>query len=265
MNFIKKITFLKTLVIFGVALFLNFGINLLFFYLNFIPEILSEYKKVSEFTLKQFQENKIEIKIDKSGITLGRENYLIPAKEFPIQVNSENLIYISKSSNYADFKEKNTLAILNDKELVLNLNQDYQNIPLESIVRNQPEIIINQAEVEKFSQALFNNNGEIIIGYLFTAFGIEKIVFYIAQFLWGFMIMPFIIFYVLKFSGYQLDKKYLKNYALLYYSVFLLVEPLLFYLRVPVNFVHIFILGFIIITFGVKRDLEKTASSESDL
>ena len=71
--------------------------------------------------------------------------------------------------------------------------------------------------------------------------------------------MPFVVFYILKFSGYSSDKRVIKIFGLVYYSVFLLLEPVLFNFRIPVNFVHVFILGFILVTILLKKDLEKIA------
>lgn len=257
MEFIKKLTTIKSVLIFLVAVLFNVGINFFLFNLNFIPEILSEYQKISEFVVTQFKEKNIEVKLEKSGISLNQESFLIEAKNFPIQVTTENLIFISKTANYADFKDKNTLAILNDKELVLNLSNEYQNLPLESLLRNQNEIFLNLDSIQKIQQTLFNNSGELVKNYLYTAFGVEKVIFYFAQFVWGFVIMPFVVFYILKFSGYSSEKNMIKNFGLVYYSLFLLIEPALFNFRVPVNFVHVFILGFILVTILLKKDLDK--------
>jgi len=260
MKFIISLNIKKALIIFFCGIFINLGLNGTIFYFVQIPNILKEYSAVSVFLISKFRENNFEIKIAKNGLFLNKESILIDSINFPIELNNQNLIYISKNANYADFKDKNTLAILNDKELVLNVNNQYQNLPLEALLGERDEFILNTETVSKISSDFLDNNGAL--NYLYTAFVIEKMIFYLAQFIWGYLIISFVVFYILKFSGFNvIEKDFLRTLGLIYYSLFLVVEPALVYFRVGINFIPIFIFGFIGVTLLVKY-LQETKKIE---
>lgn len=255
MNFIKNLTLKRSLVIFFSGVLINLAINSTIFYFLQVPNILKEYSEVSKFLINKFKENSYEIKITKNELVLNKESILIDSDNFPIELNNQNLIYISKTANYADFKDKNSLAILNDKELVLNINNEFQNLPLEALLGGREDFTLNTDTVSKISSDFLDNNGAK--NYLYTAFIIEKFLFYLAQFLWGYLILSFVVFYILKFSGYtSIEKDSLKILGVFYYSLFLLIEPLFVYLRVGINFMPIFILGFISVTLLAKHLFE---------
>lgn len=263
MNLIEKLTLKKTLVIFTITVILNLFINVLLFNYRYLPEIVAEYQKIANFIEQKVIEKNVDLKVSKDGINLNQESVLIEAKDFPIELNLENLIYISKNANYSDFKDKKTAAILNDKELILNINGEYQNLNLNDLLANNPEIQVSKETIADTIKRFFNDSPGVR-NYLYTAFFAEKILFYIAQFIWGYVILAWIIFYTFKFSGYSLEKDLIKILTTLYFGLFVLIEPIIFYFKLPAGIFHVLFLGFIIITFYLKYKLDKSAKIEAE-
>ena len=261
MNFIEKLNLKKAIIIFVGAIILNFAINFALFNFKYLPEIIAEYQKIADFFQKQVNDKNIDLKITKSGIEINKDSYLIESKDFPIQLNPTNIIYIAKNANYSDFKEKNTIAILNDKELVLNLNNSYQNISLENMLGTNEEFKIDRDTTKVIIESFFNQNMGLK-GYLYFAFTIEKVLYYFAQFIWGFYILAFVIFYVLKFSGYKLEKNLIKIPTTIYFALILSLEPIFFYFKLSLGIFYVLFLGFVGITLYLKLRLDKEAKIE---
>jgi hypothetical protein len=261
MNFLEKLSIKNVILIFLGAVILNLAISVLFFNFKYLPEIISEYQKIADFIQKQVNDNNIEIQITKSGLNLKQENYLIQSKDFPVELNKENLIYIAKNADYSNFKDKNTIAILNDKELVLNLNNEYQNIPVENLIGTNEDIKINKESTKSLIETLFNQN-QGITSYLYFAFFVEKALYYVAQFIWGFYILAFVIFYVFKFSGYTIERNLIKALSTLFFALILIIEPLFFYFKLPLGIIHVLFIGFVAITFFLKSKADKGPVSE---
>jgi len=256
MNFLTNLTTKKALLIFLGASILNFSILGTIYYFLQLPKEVTEYQKIASFTIDKFMEKNINFKVTKSGLELNQDPILIETKGFPIELKPENLIVISKSANYADFKEKSTIAILNDKELVLNLNNEYQNLPIESLLGQQEEVSLNPEIVKNFitTNYLENNN---IQNFLLIGFSIDRLVSYLTQLFWSYIILGFAIFYLFKFSSYEINKQLPRNLSLLFYSLVLMIEPLISLTSFGVNFIYVFIAGFLIISLVIKRMLDK--------
>lgn len=253
---LKDITIKQSLYFFLTATLLNLILSGSLYYFNQFQSFKTEVSKIGEFTVNALKEKNIELKIKKEDIELNSESVLIENKDFPISLNTKNLIYISKTANLADFKDKEVLAIINSKELVFKLDGDFQNVPLNNFLGEASEIVINKDSVQTYIDKL-DINGKGFMMNLFVAFGIERVIFYLVQFAWGLLILTFCVYNLLKLSGYNVDKNNIKALAVGYYAVFIIVEPIITFARFPLNFVHVFIIGFFTLGLYLKFTLDK--------
>ena len=256
MKFLQELKLKEAVLFFGACLLTNLLISFSIYYFYQFNLFKNEAIKISEYAIKTISEKNIEIKIKKDNLELNAESYLLENKDFPIQFNSKNLIFISKNADYADFTSKETLAILNSKELIIKTEGDYQNIPLESLVGTREEIVINKNTVQEFVNSL-DLKGAGFLNTLLGAMGIQKLLLYIGEFLWGYFILTTAVFYLLKFSGYSIEKELVRSLAIAYYGVFLLIEIPVTFFKLPLNFIHVFVLGFFSIGFFLKFSLDK--------
>ena len=120
MNFITNLENKKIVYIFIGASVFNLLFSFLIYYFVQFNKIKNEASELANFFTKVIAEKNIEIKIKKDDIDLNASEYLIENKDFPININSKYLLYISKNANYGDFNAKETLAIMNSKELILS-------------------------------------------------------------------------------------------------------------------------------------------------
>lgn len=261
MNFLSKLNNKKAILIFLGACFINLLISAGIYFVRYFPRELNEYHNIANFIVNEFKEKNLELKITKNGLEINKDFYYVESKNFPVQLNFDNIIYISKNANYADFKEKNTLAILNDKELVLNLNNEYQNLPVETLLGSQNEILLNSETVNSFINSNYLDNNQIR-NYLFISFGLDRLVSYFTQFFWSYFILGFALFYLFKFSGFGLESVLTRSASLIFYSIFLIIEPIFSNLRLGINFAHVFVAGFLTLTFVLKKYHEKIENKQ---
>jgi hypothetical protein len=229
------------------------------YYFQYFPKELNEYQKISEFIIKKFEEKNIQVSIKKEGLNLGQENYLIDTQGFPVEMVNKNLLYIAKNSNYADFKDKDTLAILNDRELVLNLNNEYQNLPLESIAPNNQEIALNKNSVQNFINQNYLENNQLR-NLLFGGFLLDRFFNVFVVFVWGYLIVGYLSYYLLKFSGFEFPKAICQSFSVLFAALFLSIQPIFYYLGNQLNLIYIFLFGFILVTLYLKKEAEKLSN-----
>jgi len=256
MNFITNLENKKIVYIFIGASVFNLLISFLIYYFVQFNKIKNEASQIANFFTKVIAEKNIEIKIKKDDIDLNASEYLIENKDFPININSKNLLYISKNANYGDFNAKETLAIMNSKELVLKMDGEYQNFALANLIGDRQEAQINKDTVKGYIDSLgLENNG--FLYSLLGALAIERIIFYTIEFFWGYFILTLALFYLLKFSGYVYEKENIRKIATLYYALFVVLEVAISFFRLPVNFIHVFVLGFLGIGLYLKFSLDK--------
>jgi hypothetical protein len=261
MNFLSTISNKKAVFIFIAACIINLLISAGIYFYFYFPRELNEYHNIAKFIIKEFEDKNLELKITKNGIEINQDPYFMESKNFPVSLNLNNIIYISKNANYADFKDKNTLAILNDKELVLNLNNEYQNLPVETILGSQNEILLNSDTVSSFINSNYLENSQIR-NYLLLSFGLDRAISYITQFFWSYFVLGYALFYLFKFSGFGLNIALTKNSSLLFYAIFIIVEPIFSNLRFGINFAHVFVAGFLTLTFVLKKYHEKIENEQ---
>ena len=256
MNFLLKISLKKALLIFFSTLIINLGLTGILYFLVYFPVEINEYQKIANFIFQKFEDNNIQITIKNDGLSLGSEYYLISSDGFPVELKSANILYIKKDANYADFKEKDTISILNDKELVISLNNEFQNIPLSSLLQNREELYLNPQNVREYINKNYLENNQLR-NLLIGSFLFERIFNYLIIFLWAYLIMGYLIYFVFKFSGYILDKKLSQSLSLLFFSIFVLMQPVFYYFNRQVNLIYIFLIGFLVTSFYLKSKLQK--------
>lgn len=259
MNFLQNLTLKKSLLIFLTTIFLNLIITGLIYTFQYFPKEITEYQKISEFVIKKFEEKNIQISIKKDGINLGTESYLIESQSFPVEMKNKHLIYIAKNSNYADFKDKDTLAILNNKELVLNLNNEYQNLPLEALAPGDQEIILNKDSVQNFINTNYLENNQLR-NLLYGGFLLDRFFNIFIVFVWGYLIVGYLSFYLLKFSGFEFPRQICQGLSVLFSAIYLFMQPIFYYLGTQLNLIYVFLIGFILITLYLKKEADKLSN-----
>lgn len=256
MNFITNLENKKIVYIFIGASLFNLLTSFNIYYFVQFNKIKIEASNLANFFTKTVAEKNIEIRIKKEDIELNAPEYLIENKDFPISLDAKNLLYISKNANYGDFNSKETLAIMNSKEIVLKMDNEYQNFTLANLIGERDEAVINKDTVKNYIESIgLENNG--FLYSLLGALAIERIIFFTIEFFWGYWILTLAIFYLLKFSGYSYEKESVRKLATSYYALFVFLEVVISYFRIPVNFIHVFILGFLAIGLYLKFTLDK--------
>ncbi len=256
MNFLLELKLKKALITFAACALLNLLVSFSIYYFFQFNTFRDEAIKISEYFSKVVSEKNIELKIKKEDIELNAESYLLENTGFPILLNTKNLVYVSKNADYADFSDKEVLAIVNAKELIIKMDGEFQIIPLASILGNNNEILINKDSVKTFIDSL-DLKGTGFLYTLLGAMGLQKFILYIGEFLWGYFILTIAVFYLLKFSGYLVDKSLIRSLSVAYYGIFLIIEIPVNYFKLPLNFIHVFVIGFFTLGFFLKFNLDK--------
>jgi hypothetical protein len=262
MKFLMELNLRKALIIFGSCVLFNLIVSFGIYYFFQFNIFKNEAIKMSEYFSKVISEKNIDLKIKKEEIELNADSYLLENTGFPLELNSKNLIYISKNADYADFTDKEVPAILNSKELIIKVDGEFQNIPLASILGNRDEISINKETVKTFVESL-DLNGSGFLNTLLGAMGMQKLILYLGEFLWGYFVLTLAIFYLLKFSGYSPEKELIRALAVAYYGVFLVIEVPVTYFKLPLNFIHVFVLGFFTLGLFLKFQLDQKLKQTS--
>lgn len=253
---LKELTVKKATYIFLATALINFTISGALYYFNQFQSFRSEISKISDFTVSTLKEKNIELKIKKDDIELNSDSILIETKDFPISLKTKNLIYVSKNANLGDFNNKDVVAIMNSKELVFKFDGEYQNVSLSNFLGDASEIVINSESAKNYVEKMdLKGNGFAI--NLLLAFSFERLLVYIIQFFWGFLILTYCVYWLLKLSGYVISFDFVRTLSILFYGLFLVLEPIVSFLKLPVNFVHVFIVGFFGLGLYLKFSLDK--------
>lgn len=262
MKFLMELNLKKALIIFASCVLTNLIVSFGIYYFFQFNIFKNEAIKMSEYFSKVISEKNIELKIKKEDIELNADSYLLENTGFPLELSSKNLIYISKKADYADFSDKGVLAILNSKEIIIKVDGEFQNIPLASVLGNRDEITINKETVKTFVESL-DLNGSGFLKTLLGAMAMQKLILYVSEFLWGYLLLTTAVFYLLKFSGYQPEKELIRALAVVYYGVFIVIEVPVSYFKLPLNFIHVFVLGFFALGFFLKFKLDQKIKQSS--
>lgn len=254
MKILEKISLKKSLYIFVGLTILNLIFSLGIFITTTVPQFKKEAKDITNYALKNIEEKDIKLKITKNEFEISPGEVLFNKKDFPIDFGKENLLFISKDANYADFNSKQTLAILNSKELVLNIDGNFQNYVLADFIGDK-EVYIDSNNSKKYVEDI-GIEGSRFTNTLIGIYSFERALFYISQFVWGYLILAFAVFYLLKLSGYSPDKNFIRSLGVLFYGVFMIFEPIISFLKFEFNFIHLFTVGFLFTAFVAKKSLD---------
>ena len=253
MNAIKGLSVKKSIIIFTILCVANLAFSVsLFFFIKF-PEIKAEANAISDYVVKNIEEKKFTLKISKDVFEVSPEETLFESKDFPIDFGKKNLLFISKNANYADFSKRETLAILNPKELVIDIDGQQQSYLITDFI--EKEAYIDSNSVKDFLNQL-DVEGSRFKATLLGALGFERVLLYISHFIWGYAILPFAVFYLMKFSGYVPNKDLYKILGTLFYGLFILFEPFIVLFKININFIQLLAVGFLLTAFIAKKELD---------
>ena len=264
MNILKKLTeFInkeKLIIYFGIGsiiyifstyiIFLNNFRNQDFFYqnLNFISLVFKNLEK-------NFQEKNLEITL-KDGTYTSNLSDPIELINYDKTISiKKNLLYVSKEASDKDLQDKDTLMILNNKELKIDILGEpiIYNIDTLQGIRTVYNYQFFKETNENFypGSEYFNSLGLNLI-ILFKSFELF-IYLLVVNF-----IIPIIAYLILYLSGYQkIDYKNFKSNSFIVFSIFLALKiPLTeFVYNLPI-FSSILILP-VIVSILEKTRLEK--------
>lgn len=232
------------------VLFLNNFRNQDFFHqnLNFISLIFKNLEK-------NFQEKNLEIILKDSTYS---SNLSDPIELINLDKNitkKKNILYISKDASDKDLQEKDSLMILNNKELKIDILGEPIVYPIETLQGFQSTLnyqFFKEINEKYYPGSEYFNNLGLNLIVLFKSFELVAYLI-VANFL-----LPIISFLILYLSGYQkLNYKDYKASSIIVFSVFLAI-------KIPVTeFVYnlpilssILVLG-VIVSFIEKKKLEK--------
>lgn len=262
----EKITDLKSSKSFKIKLFFTIS-AVTFIFLTYIFFLTDPKKndffntrlKYITYVLKNLERNFIEedlvIKFENSTYTTNKEEPIL-LENFDTRIsNKKNLIYISKSAEDKDFKEKESLAIMNSKEFKIDVQPQTLIYPIESIqgISNQ----IDKSNISEFNKLFYpgsdryNSAGLSIILIVKSI----EILFYIVI---ANLILPSLVYLVLLISGYKnLNSTNFKDNSLAVIGIFLALKPAInTYLFEP-SFISLLLIMTVITSILEKNSLEK--------
>lgn len=250
--------------------------KLIFFVLGFLGIIIN----ISLFLYNPFGNNQYREYINKYSQFLDEVNlvfksgleiefidgtYKINSEEPKTFINNNknlstktNFLYIKKDASYEDFKTKDTLLILNEKEIALDLEPEPLVYPLESFRQNNMETIkLNENVVSSYIKNFKDNGQAENIGInIITVFNTFEIFFY---YLLAVFVTTNLASLILNFTGYQiLNKTDLIKYSLYLFGSYFAIKSLMENLISLPGILNLTILITVIVSILVKRKIENT-------
>lgn len=211
-------------------------------------------EKVKDYFKKNISEKNVDIKFIKDGeLELNQEFYLFNKNGFPLEIPTENLLYISNDADLSSLKSKNTFVAINNNKIFFELNGEQIVYEIWNFFEGS-EISVNIQSFNNFLNDERLKTESLRNTLLYSAFlektisvSIFSIIFYFA--------VRYLTLGLMKLSGYMVFNPYLKGYTILILAVLYLLEPALslmindinFYMRnlLPVIFIGILINGFL--------------------
>ena len=204
---------------------------------------------------RNFQEKGLEIKFENGTYLINKEEPVI-LENYDKRISlKKNLVYIAKDSTDKDFEEKDTLIIINSKELKIKFDQEPIPYPLETIqnVKNH----INLQEIQKFNQD-FQVGSElynlVVLRFILILRVIE--IFFLL-FISNYVI-KFIVYGILYLSGYKsLNPQNYQTSTMFFTAIYLIIkEPFSTFLFSP-SFIAVVLFISIFSSIYEKSNLEK--------
>jgi len=221
-------------------------------------DYLSERLKYVTYVLKNLERNFNEKNLE---IRFQNKEYLIN-KDEPILLEnydkkiSQNkfILYISKNAEDKDFKEKDTFAILNSKEVKVNIEPPliYLNENFEALMP-----LVTKSELKNINEKFYVGSES----YNSTALNLIIVLKALELFfllIIGTLLLPYLVYGVLFFSGYKdVKPEFYKNNSLIGIGVFLILKPFLVTFILEPSFMSVLLLITSFVSIKEKNKLEK--------
>jgi len=241
-------------IILTIGILLNLSFFGLRYYYYQSQNNVETIEKIKDYLKKNISEKNVEIKFKKDGeLEINQEFYLFDKSGFPLELPTENLLYISKDADLTSLKDKNAYVALNNNKVFLELNGEQRVYQIWDFFEDS-EVTINSQSINNFLNEERFSTESLRVALLYSAF-FEKAI-YISMFS---VIFYFAVRYLtlglMKLSGYMVFNPFLKGYTILILASLFYIEPALsllledinLYIRylIPIVFVGIVLNGFL--------------------
>jgi hypothetical protein len=217
-------------------------------------------EKIKEYFKKNVSEKNVDIKFKKDGeLEINQEFYLFDKTNFPLEIPTENLVYISKDADLSSLKSKNTFVAINNNKVFIELNGEQQVYDIWNFIENS-EIIINSQSINNLLNEERFNTESLRLTLLYSAF-LEKTIFISMFSVIFYFAVKYLTLGLLKLSGYMIFNPYLKSYTILILALLNFLEPGLTILLNDINFyirnlIPILFIGIVLNGLLNKKEIE---------
>lgn len=195
-----------------------------FSYQNFIFPLID---KVSDFLLTKSNEESLEINLIKGGmLEANKEEFLISSEGFPVDLETQNLIYISDQANLETLKSKNSLIALSNNKVFSELEGEYLVIDIWEQFPDLEKISINPESINRLDNWL-NTNSNIIAAVLILINSFSTILSLAVYFFIGYVILRFIVIAIFKLTNTVYSDINLKVVSMLFLCIYNILDPIL--------------------------------------
>ncbi len=200
------------------------GALIYFSYENFIFPLV---QKVSEFLVTKSNEENLDFTLVKGGmLESSKEEFLISAKDFPIELPKENFIYISNQANLETLKSKNTLIALNNNKIFSQIEGEYLVIDIWEQFSTTDRVSINTNSINNVKNWV-NENKTLQVIALLGVSTLSTLLYLAFYFFTGYFILRFLASLIFKLSNKVYSDLNLKIITLLFLSIYNVLDPLL--------------------------------------
>lgn len=221
---------------------------------NFFRDNLNYFHLITSNLVKNFEETGLEVEFKNNTYSINKEEPVFLKNYNPKLGGQENILYISKYATKEDLKGKNSIALLNSKELIISSNSQEIIYPIESIQGFYSKIDINNLKELNNDLTpgsnIFNNIG-------FNLIMIYNIVEGLFLYVIALFILPILVFGILYLSGYsKTDKKEFVKNSIIVMGVFIGIKTPLFNEISEPSFLSIILILSVIVSVLEKRKLD---------
>jgi len=210
---------------------------------------------ISKNLERNFKEKDLILKFEGKTFSTNKEEEDVLLENFdPRITNNKNLIYISKNAEDKDFKEKDTFAILNSKELKINIEP-----PLIYPIENFESIssVVSYNEIKTFNERFFEGSDLYNTAAFNLIMILKSIEVFILLIVASFLI-PFLVRGVLYFSGYKnLKTENYRNNSIIAFGLFLIIKPILIEFLFEPSFISVLLIITVLVSIQEKNKIEK--------
>lgn len=195
-----------------------------FSYQNFIFPLID---KVSDFLLTKSNEESLEINLVKGGmLEANKEEFLISSEGFPIDLQTQNLIYISEKANLETLKSKNALLALSNNKVFSELDGEYFVVDIWEQFPDLEKISINPESVTRLDSWL-NQNNNLIAAVLILINSFSTVLTLAVYFFIGYVVLRYIVISIFKLSNTVYSEINLKVVSMVFLCIYNVLDPVL--------------------------------------